>query len=73
MDSNKFLVIEQLRLAHGAAYKAYDFLTEASDKLLDAEGVFDDDFETQIEELKDIADNLHASLFELLEDNDNEL
>ena len=72
MDSNKFLVIEQLRLAHGAAHKAYSFLTEASDRLLDAEGVFDDDFETQIEELTVAADNLQASLFDLLEDNDNE-
>jgi len=72
MDSNKFLIIDNLRKAHEAACNAYNFMTEASDHLKDAVDVFNEETETKFEELTGLADELQAALFDLLEDAENE-
>jgi hypothetical protein len=63
------LIKEQLREAHEAAYKVYSILLEVTEQIRASVGFEDDDVEGQIEELTEIADELHSSLFEMIENN----
>jgi len=64
-------IIEQIRAAHEAAYNAYSILSEVSEQLRESNNI-EADFEASVEELTEIADNLQASLFDLIENNKTE-
>jgi len=60
-------IIEQLREAHEAACKVFGILSEVSEQLRASSDVVDDDVEEQIVDLTEVADELQASLFDLIE------
>jgi len=62
-------IMKQIQEAHKAAYNVFTILSEISEQLRASSDVVDDDIEAQIMELSEIADELQASLFDLLETN----
>jgi len=61
-------IIEQIREAHQAAHNVFEILSDVVEQLKGSNNI-DDELEDSVVELADIADNLQASLFDLLENN----